>query len=321
MLMRRHAFLLLGLAACLGHAAPVSIMLRDSVRMDRPVVTLADIAAVTSSDAALAERFGATRLLMLGQRGQPVRLTRERIRYALDKRLPGLQDAYQLGGAPAVRLIWYGNPLDGAAIQAWATARLNELLRERHPEASLDVTPYPLSQGTPLHVQPGIVTFAMRHVQPELTERIGMLVDVLVDGTPALSVPVWLRVHGSRPAWRFRRNAAAGALLDADLLELVSIPVSHERLAGTVSNPLTGASLRHARDAGSMLLADDIDQKKPVVRGGEILVRAVRGNIAVEDRGVALNEAGQGGRVRVVNPRTQASYLATVVGDGVAEVK
>lgn len=321
MLTRRHAFLLLGLAACLEHAAPVSVTLRDSVRMDRPVVTLADIATVTSSDAALVERFGATRLLMLGQRGQPVRLTRERIRHALDKRLPGLQDAYQLGGAPAVQLTWYGNPLDGAALQAWAAAHLHQLLRERHPQASLDVTSYPLSQGSPLHVQPGVVTFAMRHVQPELTERVGMLVDVLVDGLPALSVPVWLRVHGNRPAWRFRRNAAAGAMLSPDLLELVNISVSHERLASTAADALAGANLRHARDAGSLLLTDDINPKKPVIRGSEILVRAVRGGIAVEDRGLALNEAGQGGRVRVVNPRTQARYLATVIGDGVAEIR
>ena len=321
MFMRRHAFFLLGLAAGLGHTAPVAVTLRDNVRIDHPVVTLADIAAVTSSDTALAERFGATRLLMLGQRGQPVRLTRERIRYALAKRLPGLQDAYQLGGAAAVQLTWYGNPLDGALLQSWAVEHLHQVLSERHPQASLEVTAYPLSQATLLQVQPGFVTFEMRHVQPELTERVGILVDVLVDGMPALSVPVWLRVHGNRPAWRFRRNAVAGAMLDQSLLELVNVPVSHERLAGTASDGLNGAVLKHARDAGSVLLADDIDQRKPVIRGSEILVRAVRGGISVEDRGLALNEAGQGGRVRVVNPRTQATYLATVVGDGVAEVR
>ena len=84
---------------------------------------------------------------------------------------------------------------------------------------------------------------------------------------------------------------------------------------------MRGARLRRARPAGSLLLSVDLDQEKPVARGREILVRIHRGGVDVEDRAVAMNDGVNGARVRVVNPRTRASYLATVIGDGVAEVK
>lgn len=317
----RRATLLLTMAAGLSHAAPASITLRDSVHVDTRVVTLADIAGIQTDDAALAQRLGGARLLMLGQRGQPVRLTRERIRYALDKRLPGLQDAYRLGGAPAVQLSWSGHALDGAALQAWSAAALRELLQTSAPHAELSITAYPLPPSVPLHVAPGSISYAVRQVQSELTERMHMQVDVLVDGAVALSVPVWLRVHGSQLAWRLRLDAQAGAALDAGLLEQIRAPLSHRRLASAPLDAMRTARLRRARAAGSLLLAEDIDQKKAVERGGEILVRVVRGGITVEDRALALNEAGHGARVRLVNPRTHGSYLATVIGDGVAETR
>ena len=317
----RRATLLLTVAAGFSHAAPVSITLRDSARLENRTVKLADIAGVESDDAGLARQFGATQLLMLGERGQTVRFTRERIRYALDKRLPGLQDAYRLSGAPAVQLTWSGHALDGAALQVWAATAMRELLQIRAPQAEVSITPYPLSPSTPLHVPPGTIAYAIRHVQPELTERMSMLVDVLVNGAVSLSVPVWLRVQGSQLAWRLRQDAQAGAAPDAALLEQVRVPVSHDRLASGEPGVMLGARLRRARPAGSLLLVEDLDQKKPGARGSEIGVRIHRGGVEVEDRAVAMNDGINGARVRVVNPRTQASYLATVIGDGVAEVK
>lgn len=317
----RRATLLLTLAAGVSHAAPVAITLRDSARLENRTVRLADVASVEADDAGLARQFGGTQLLMLGQRGQTVRLTRERIRHALDKRLPGLQEAYRLGGAPAVHLSWSGLALDGAALQSWAATAMRELLQTRAPQAEVVVTSYPLSQSTPLHVPPGDITYAIRHVQPDLTGRMSMLVDVLVDGTVALSVPVWLKVQGSQTGWRLRQDAQAGAAADAGLLEQVRVPVSHERLASGDVGAMRGARLRRARPAGSLLLSVDLDQEKPVARGREILVRIHRGGVDVEDRAVAMNDGVNGARVRVVNPRTRASYLATVIGDGVAEVK
>lgn len=317
----RAAILLMAIAAGVCRAAPVSVDLRDSATLETRMVRLADIASVQSDDQVLARRFGDTQILMLGQRGQPVRLTRERIRHALDKRLPGLQDAYQLSGAPAVQLIWSGRMLDSGALQAWSASALSALLSESAPHADVSITPYPLSSATQLYVAPGRIDYAARQVHQGLTERMHMLVDVLVDGTVALSVPVWLRVQGTQLAWRVRQDAQAGAALDASMLEPVRAPLSHQQLAAHESHALDSARLRRTKQAGSLLLADDIDQKKPVERGSEILVRVVRGGIAVEDRALALNEAAHGASVRVVNPRTQASYLATVVGDGVAEVR
>lgn len=320
--MRAAALLMTAVAGVCGAApAPVSLTLRDNVTLETRVVRMLDIADVKAQDQALARRFGDTQLLMLGERGQPIRLTRERIRHALNKRLPGLQDAYLLDGAPAVQLTWSGIAFDGAALQAWSVAKLEALLRTRAPEAGLGITPFPLSASLPSSVPPGRVDYALRHVQPELTERMNMLVDVLVDGAVAFSVPVWLRVQGSQPAWRVRQEAQAGAVLDKAMLERTSVPVSKRHLASDEMLAMSGIRLKRAKAAGSLLLADDVDQKKPVERGNEIVVRVVRGGIAVEDRGLALNEAVHGGRVRVVNPRTQGSYLATVIGDGVAEVR
>ena len=285
------------------------------------MVRLADVADVEAGDPALAQRFGDTQLLMLGQRGQPVRLTQDRIRYALNKRLPGLQDAYRLGGAPAVQLTWSGRALDGAALLAWAVSTLAELPGMRAPYADVQVSAYPLSSSTSLFVPPGQVAYALRQFQPELAEHMNLTVDVMVDGAVALSVPVRLRLYGTRLAWRMQQDAQAGATLDAAMLETAMVPLSQAHLASIDPQAMAGTRLKSAKAAGSLLLASDLDRKKPVERGSEIVVRVVRGGLAVEDRALALNEAVHGAQVRVVNPRTQASYLATVTGDGVAEVK
>ena len=306
---------------CRGAPAPVSITVHDSVRLESRMVRLADVADVEAEDAALAQRFGNTQLLMLGQRGQPVRLTQDRIRYALNKRLPGLQDAYRLGGAPAVQLTWWGRALDGTALLAWAESTLAALPEMRAPNADVRISAYPLSASTPLFVPPGHVEYVLRKVQPGLAEHMNVTVDVVVDGAVALSVPVRLWLQGSRIAWRVRQDAQAGAALDAAMLETATVPLSQEHLANIDPQAMAGTRLKLPKAAGSLLLATDLDRKKPVERGSEVVVRIVRGGLAVEDRALALNEAVHGAQVRVVNPRTQASYVATVTGDGTAEVK
>jgi flagella basal body P-ring formation protein FlgA len=299
----------------------VTVELRDIVTLENRMVKLSDIASIKADDKGLVERFGGTQLLMLGQRGQPLRLTRERVRHALDKRLPGLRDAYRLVGTQAVQLTWSGPALDGAALQAWAVSTLGKLLRSRMPVAEISITPYPMPASGPLYVPPGRIAYEVKHVQPELATRMTMLVDVLVDDRVAFSVPVWMKVQGIQQAWRVRHDTQAGAVLDLAMLERVDAPLSDQPVVSNELPATGGVRLKHAKPAGSLLMADDVDPKKPVERGSEIVVRVVRGGIAVEDRALALNEAVQGGRVRVVNPRTQASYLATVVSDGVAEVR
>jgi len=285
------------------------------------MVKLADVASIKADDSELARRFGETQLLMLGQRGQPLRLTRERIRYALDKRLPGLRDVYRLGGAQAVQLTWSGRVLDVAALQAWSASALGMLLQTRAPHAEVSITPYPLSASGSLYLPSGRIRYEVKHVQPELAARMNMLVDVLVDDRVVLSVPVWLKVQGTRQAWRVRQETQAGTVLDLAMLEQVDVPLSDQPVALNAVPATGGVRLKQAKPGGSLLMAEDVEPKKPVERGSEIVVRVVHGGIAVEDRALALNEAAQGGRVRLVNPRTQANYFATVVSDGVAEVK
>ncbi|WP_161993315.1 flagella basal body P-ring formation protein FlgA [Lacisediminimonas profundi] len=80
------------------------IHLRDSATVTQREVKVIDVAGVEATDAALRKIIEATTLALIGSRREPLRLSRERVKHALERRLPALRDAMTLAGADAVLL-------------------------------------------------------------------------------------------------------------------------------------------------------------------------------------------------------------------------
>lgn len=302
-------------------AAPAKVILRENAVLDRHIVTLADVAIIESEDAALHQALSSTRLATLSAPGKPRKLSRSRIEHILSRYHPAWQGSYNIAGAEFVLATRAeSQSLNASALQTWAANTLSASLHAHIPGARLDVAAYPLSSASVYHL-PGTVSYAVRHVQMVPSQRMAMVVDVLVDGAKTVSVPVWLRVEGSLPVMRLKATTAAGARLSSSMVDIIDVPVSGKRLASFPITEIDSFRLRHAMSAGSLLSPDDLLVRKPVERGSEITVKVARSGILLEDRAVAITEGPSGAAVRLMNPRTHSDYFATVLSDGLAEAR
>ena len=304
-----------------AHAAPAKVILRENAILDRHIVTLADVAIIESEDSALHHALSSTRLATLSTSGQPRKLSRSRIEHILSRYLPAWQGSYSIAGAEFVRAAMAASQsLNTSALQTWAASTLSARLHADIPGARLNVAAYPLSSG-PVAYSPGDVSYAVRHMQIAPSQRMAMVVDVLVDGAKAVSLPVWLRVEGSLPVMRLKETTAAGASLGISMVDIIDVPVSSKLLASVPIAGIDSYRLRHAMPAGALLSPSDLLARKPVERGSEIMVKVARGGILLEDRAVAITEGPNGAAVRLMNPRTHLDYFATVLSDGLAEAR
>jgi hypothetical protein len=303
-----------------AYATPAKVTLRESAVLDRHIVTLADVATIESADTALRHALSSTRLATLSEPGKPRKLSRSRIDHILSRYLPAWQNSYQLAGAEFVVATMASQSLNTSALQTWAASTLSARLHARIPGARLYVAAYPLSSAS-VSYHPGNLSYAVRHMQMAPSQRMAIVVDVLVDGAKTVSVPVWLRVEGSLPVMRLKTTTAAGASLNSSMVDIIDVPVSGEQLASFPIAEIDSFRLRHAMPAGALLSPGDLLARKPVERGSEITVKVARGGILLEDRAVAITEGPSGAAVRLMNPRTHSDYFATVLSDGLAEAR
>lgn len=303
-----------------AYATPAKVILRESAVLDRHIVTLADVATIESADTALRQALSSTRLATLSEPGKPRKLSRSRIEHILSRYLPAWQNSYQLAGAEFVVATMASQSLNTSALETWAASTLSAGLHARIPGARLNVAAYPVSSA-PVSYHAGNVSYAVRHMQMAPSQRMAMVVDVLVDGAKTVSVPVWLRVEGSLPVMRLKTTTAAGASLNSSMVDIIDVPVSSKQLASFPIAEIDLFRLRHAMPAGALLSPGDLLARKPVERGSEITVKVARGGIVLEDRAVAITEGPSGAAVRLMNPRTHSDYFATVLSDGLAEAR
>jgi flagella basal body P-ring formation protein FlgA len=302
------------------YAAPAKVVLRESAVLDRHIITLADVAIIESEDAVLRQALSSTRLATLGEPGTPRKLSRSRIAHILSRYLPAWQGSYDLVGAEFVLATMASQSLNTSGLQTWAENTLSARLHALIPGARLDVVAYPMPSRS-ISYPPGNVSYAVRHMQMVPSQRMAMIVDVLVDGARSLSVPVWLRVQGSVPVMRLKTPTAASASLSSSMVDIIDVPVSDKQLASFPITEINSFRLRHAMPAGALLSFSDLLARKPVERGNEITVKVAQGGILLEDRAVAITEGQSGAAVRLMNPRTHSDYFATVLSVGLAEAR
>lgn len=308
------------LLATSANAAPAKVTLRDNASLGKHIVTLADVADIESEDTNLVQALSTAQIATLGEPGKPRRLSRSRVEHILSRYLPAWQGRYKVIGADSVVATMELRPSDTSGLNAWAASTLSSSLHARIPGARLEVDAYPNSRA-PV-VQPvDKVSYAVRHMQIEPSQRMAMVVDVLVEGVKKGSVPLWLRVQGSVPGLRLKNSTAAGAILSPSMVDIVDVPISGRQLPGFPVAEMASFRLRHAMPAGALLFSGDLMARKPVERGNEITVKVAQGGIVLEDRGVAITDGPSGAEVRVMNPRTHADYFATVLSDGLAEAR
>lgn len=178
--------------------------------------------------------------------------------------------------------------------------------------------------GKPEDVQvlPGKLTINARKPEGRWPRaRVGMPVDISVNGEVVRSATVWFAVSVHHDIPGYATDAAMGTLASA--LKFVPHDADVAALqSGLVTDPhqLDGMRLRHAVLAGSPVLLEDFEHIPDVDRQQRVDVSASYGVIKLETKGTAIGRGNTGDTVLVLVDGAETPVHARVTDKGVVQV-
>ncbi len=151
--------------------------------------------------------------------------------------------------------------------------------------------------------------------------RVGVPVDIVVDGRVVRSTTVWFAVSLPREAPAYSEDLPLGTLAatihpqraEVDVAAIKTAPIDDMR-------DVDGMRLRRPVRAGAPVLLADFERMPDVDRNQRVSVMVTSGAIHLAARGVANAAANQGEVVSVVVDGADASVKARVTSKGVVEV-
>jgi flagellar basal body P-ring formation protein FlgA len=199
-----------------------------------------------------------------------------------------------------------------------ARAELDACLGDDKSVAQVDVV------GKPEDVQvlPGALTVKARKPEGRWPRaRVGMPVDISVNGQVVRSATVWfaLSVHRDMPA--YVADAATGT--SASTLKFAPHDVDVAMMQGVVvtdPHQLDGMRLRHAVLAGSPVLLEDFEKIPDVDRQQRVDVTESYGVIKLQATGTAIGRGNTGDTVLVQVDGAETPVHARVTDKGVVQV-
>jgi flagellar basal body P-ring formation protein FlgA len=151
--------------------------------------------------------------------------------------------------------------------------------------------------------------------------RVGMPVDITVNGQVVRSTTVWFAVSVHRDIPAYVADAAMGT--GASALKFVPHDTDVAMLQGSVvtdPHQLDGMRLRHAVLAGSPVLLEDFEKIPDVDRQQRVDVVASYGVIKLQTKGTAIGRGNTGDTVLVQVDGGETPVHARVTDKGVVQV-
>jgi len=203
-------------------------------------------------------------------------------------------------------------------IVAAARARVDARLGSEAATAKVSVVGAP----TDVSVPAGAVRLAVHPPTGRWPRaRIGVPVDVVVDGRVVRSTTVWFALEVQRKVLSYAADAPIGTV--AESLKLVPRDVDIAAARGEpVLDPqqVDGMRLRHAVLAGSMARFEDFERIPDVDRQQRVHVEVALGAIRMRAQGTAIATGNAGDVVSVLVDGAESPVRARVVDKGEVEV-
>jgi flagellar basal body P-ring formation protein FlgA len=199
-----------------------------------------------------------------------------------------------------------------------ARAELNACLGDDKTVAQISIV------GKPEDVQvlAGKLTIDARRPEGHWPRaRVGMPVEISVNGEVMRSATVWFAVSVHHDISGYAADAAIGTVAstlkfaphDADVAALQGVVV-------TDPHQLDGMRLRHAVLAGSPVLLEDFEHIPDVDRQQRVDVRASYGVVKLETKGTAIGRGNAGDTVLVLVDGGETPVHARITDKGVVQV-
>jgi len=312
-------FALLACFLCGARAAPATVALHAESVVADAYFTVGEIAAVDSSDEALARALRELRIGHSPRAAGTLTLKRAEVERALLRLRPGLRGLVELGGADTV-MVRRGplQTVEFARVREAAREALQRALTERYARFELE----PLGgEGRAVSVPHGRLELRVR--LPGLAPapgRVTAWVDVEVDARAYQAVPASFELRAYAPALFARHALAPGAALAAADFEPGEAQVAGQAAALVDAKTELGElRLKRPLAPGAALTARHVQRAPAVRRDQDVRVQAELGGVAVQTVAVALKDGAAGDVIRVRNPASNQTYAARVTGAGTVE--
>ncbi len=313
-------FILLPLSFATASVAAVQMEFKDDVRLSSAEFTLGDVAEVHTDDPGLANELAE---LILGGAPRPgisLALTQFVVSARLERLYPGVAAQIEWRGKPMVRVVGGGVEHDGAEVVKTAKRLLMSDLRQRFPDAEIEVAH--TGRSLLLLTPPGEVSYTFRVPgSKRLNARVRVWADVLVDGKPDQTVPLWFAVAA------YSSVAVARQTIPA-LTAVESSGILYERrdIAGLPGIVIAGEfpdrhRTRRTVFAGEVILLESL-QPVPHVREGDLVTVVARhGQVELSVDARALGDGNIDDEILVESLSSHATYSAVVSGERLARVE
>lgn len=208
--------------------------------------------------------------------------------------------------------------IDAARMVAAARAQIDAQLGSERGAAQVTVVGMPEDVTAP----EGAATLGLRPLTGRWPRaRIGVPVDIDVNGQVVRSATVWFALSLHRQALSYAGDVPLGA--PAASLKLVPRDVDAAAMQGEVVKDLQdvqGMRLRHPVMADAIVVREDFERIPDVDRQERIQVMVASGAIRMQAKGTAMAKGDTGEIVPVLVDNAEASVHARIIGRGVVEV-
>ncbi len=294
------------------------ITLRGKVDIEGRTYTLGDIADLDGTDANQVSRL---RRILIGKTpraGVSAQINREAVAMRINRLLPGVSKKMTWTGPDMSLVQGVHHPFDTKIYVNSAQKYLNDWLGKHYDDYSTTL----VGNYKDLQLLSGKVSLKADIAnRDQVKKRMCVWVDILVDDQHFTTVPVWFGVTVKADVFELRKDFSAGDRLEQGIL----LKQQHDltTISGIPVNDITsieGQRLIRDLSKGVVLTEEMIQPIPDVVKGQTLLVKTSVGNVTLTVKARALEDGNQGDPVRVERLDGKDSYMAKVLGSGLAIV-
>lgn len=299
-------------------ASDIAVVLHERAMIDGATYSLADIAEISAPTPEIVALLSGVDMGRAPRFGYSELIKRERVRTHAERSVPQLKGKIAWEGASQIRISTAGTRVATNAYLDVAKQSLESWLSEHVVDYRVTV------KGThkDIVVPQGEVAVTAR-VQPgaAISKRMGIWLDVEVDGEHYQSVPVWFAVDAYADALVAEYDLDNGIDLNNGMFAVQRVDLAEVDAELLLpSTDLSDMRLRLPVGMGQPLRVDAVARKPDISQGQVVEVLSQVGSVSITATATALEDGFVGDRLEVQKLGSDMTYMVRVTGDGAASI-
>jgi flagella basal body P-ring formation protein FlgA len=301
------AALVMAIGIAAATAAACEVKIAETAVTDHNVITLCDVAAITKASAAERERLSSVAVGLMGEGVESVTIDADAVRAALLNASVNLAKV-TVSGASASHVT---KTAPSGAQTPWAPLAVETYLKGVDPESSYKVSDVRLDWTPAAGLAPVIVAANAKKIS-------GLVRFDAADASNLSKVlgHVYATVTKSVRMVVTRGRIPAGRMIAPDDVEVKY--AGEDEAAGCAESveSTVGRRLLYTLEPGSPVLGKYLKNEDTIKRGDQVVLTYASEGLTVTVKTVALQDAGDGDRLRLRRAGGSEEHIGVVVGAG-----